>query len=228
MKQKILVIDDDPEVREIIGFLLERDGYDVETVEDADEGAKKINKSSPDLIILDLKLPGISGKELCAILKGKTETKHIPIIMVSGEYIHPADKVTGFDLGADDYLTKPFDPAELQARVRAILRRTTGEIAEAELITDGEIEINLPAHTVKIKDKIVELSPIEFDLLHLLIKKKGEVVKREFLLENLWKGKKTSERGPDNYILRLRKKLGKIGRRIKTVERVGYRYLPKT
>ncbi len=225
MKHKILVIDDDPEIVQIIELILRKEGYEIEKAGSADEGMQAITRSRPDLIILDVRLPGISGKEFCSLLKSKEAFKDIPIIMISGEYIAPKDRVTGLDLGAEDYVLKPFDQRELAARIRVVLRRT--EKSEEGALSDGELHINPQAYTVKIKDKFVALSPIEFELLHILLKRKGEVVKREFLLENIWKDKEISNRSPDIYIARIRKKLGSIGKRIRTVERVGYRYLPK-
>ncbi|MCP2519616.1 response regulator transcription factor [Candidatus Aminicenantes bacterium AC-708-M15] len=224
---KILIIEDDKELLNGLIDNLTIEGYSVISAEDGENGLELARKESPDLIILDLMLPKLSGQEICRILR---EEKNLtPIIMLTAkgsEY----DKVKGLKLGADDYITKPFSLLELLARIEAILRRIKGERAEPEVYKIGDITVDFVRLEAKRGNKEIKLSPKEFSILKFLIKHQGEVVRREALLREIW-GYNVfpSTRTIDNFIVKLRKKIEKNPdkpRHILTVHGVGYKFIP--
>jgi len=227
MKKKILVVDDDPEVVELLKEILTAQNFRVISAENGDEAIKKVREEKPDFILLDVVLPGLSGFEVCRILKQDKMTHSIPIMMLSGKAIETEDKVNGFEAGADDYLTKPFEPKELLARITALLRRY--EVSEdfEEVIEKGGISLDVARAMVRVKGKLVNLRPKEFDLLYLLMKKAGRVLNRSYLLESIWGYEYFgATRTVDVHIRRLREKLGKeAARKIKTVEGKGYMFV---
>ncbi|OGS22206.1 MAG: DNA-binding response regulator [Elusimicrobia bacterium RIFOXYA2_FULL_39_19] len=223
MKQKILVIDDEAEMRKLFKEVLEKEKFIVVSADNTEEGYKKVKESEPDLVLLDLKLPSIGGLRLCEMIKKDKATQHIPVIMVTCQDTD-VDKVIGLEAGADDYITKPFNPKELAARVKAVLRRCSVE-KEEQIVKSGEITVDLERHIVSVKNKAIELTLKEFELLHALIKKQGKIVTREFLMESIWEYEYFgSLRTIDSHVWSLRKKLGPAGKRIKTIEGVGYKF----
>jgi two-component system OmpR family response regulator len=186
MKYKILVVEDDINLLETLKYNLTKEGYGVITAADGITALDIANEANPDLIILDLMLPGMSGLEVCRILRKKMT---VPILMLTAKS-EEIDKVVGLEVGADDYITKPFSMRELQARIRALLRRVTwvtSEIAsEVKAIKTGEIEVNIARHQAYLKDKELILTPKEFELLAFLMVNKGFVFNRDTLLEKVW------------------------------------------
>lgn len=224
-KQKILVVDDEPDLVELVKDVLERSDYLVISARNADLAIKKIRESKPDLIILDLNLPGIGGIEVCRILKEDKKTSSIPIIMLTVKSTE-TDKISGLEAGADDYMTKPFSTAELVARTRAVLRRTLYAGEPGEVLVSGDIRLDSTEHMVYVMNKQIDLTPKEFDLLYLLMKKKGKVLSRTFLVENIWGYEYLGgTRTVDVHVRHLRGKLGKEGKKIGTVEGVGYKFI---
>jgi DNA-binding response OmpR family regulator len=226
-KGKVLIVDDEPDIVEFIEAVLEKEGYQVVSAESADDALQNIESGKPDLIILDLKLPGVSGFDLCKILKSKDETSDIPLVILSGKYLRPEDKVQALDIGADDYITKPFYGGELLARIKAVLRRIDYKGEAVSILKSGtSLEVNIPEHTVRISGKTIKLTPKEFDLLVMFLKKKNHVLKREFLLESIWGyGYFGTTRTVDVHIRRLREKMGPLSKKIQTVEKIGYKFI---
>ncbi len=223
MKKRILIIDDEGSIRSVVRDTLETEGYSVIEGTNSEEAVRKAKELKPDLIILDLGIPTIGGLEVCRILRKDSETSEVPIIMLtvrSGE----VDKVIGLEMGADDYVTKPFHRRELIARVKAVLRRVDLRSGPRKVLEFGDIELDVNAYTVKVNGKPVELRPKEFDLLQVLLEKKESVMSREFLCESVlgyeYYG---SSRTIDAHVKNLRKALGKAGDVIKTVRGIGYK-----
>lgn len=224
--QKILIVEDEKDIRDLIQLHLEKAGFKAVLAPDGKEAFRKICESAPDLILLDLMLPEMDGKELAKLLKTREETKRIPLVMLTAK-TEEVDRIIGFELGADDYIPKPFSPRELVLRVQAVLKRTQGkpESAPARPFKMGELEIDEPNFEVRLKGKPVELTKIEFSLLVELVKAKGRLKTREALLEKVWGFDSYGDsRTIDTHLSRLRQKLGKIGERIETVRGVGYRF----
>lgn len=224
---KILVVDDEPFIVELVKFNLESAGYEVITASDGHEALKLIEKEHPDLIILDIMLPGIDGMEICRALRFKRETRDIPVILLTAK-TGEIDKVLGLEMGADDYITKPFSPRELVARVRAVLRRTDKKARSEELIKAGPVVIDVDRHEVFVDGKKKDFTPKEFELLKLLASNPGKVFSREYLLENVWGYDYLGDtRTVDVHIRHLRQKIEKNSedpRYIKTVRGVGYKF----
>ncbi len=223
-KERILIVDDEEDIIDVIKFNLEREGYDVISVKSGEKGVDAVERHNPDLIILDLMLPGIDGIDVCKKLKGDSETKNIPIIMLTAKDSE-LDIIIGLEFGADDYMTKPFSPKVLTARIKAMLRRVKTETEDAEIIKKDEIEMNLTKHEVKCNNTKVDLTYSEFAILKLLIKKAGRVFSRQQIV-NATKDNEyvITERAIDVQIVGLRKKLGKLGSSIKTIRGVGYKF----
>ena len=224
VKQRILIVDDEKEVVDMVSRILEEEGYVAISANTSEEALEKIKKSKPDLIILDLKLPTIGGLEVCRILKSNKDTRTVPVIMLTC-YDSNVEKVMGLRIGADDYIIKPFDPNELVARIKALFRRMTylKDEKDEDIIKSGKIVIDLKSHTAQVESKPVELWPKEFALLYLLLKKKGRVLTREYLCEAVWGYEYFgTTRTIDATVWRLRKKLGSQGKYIKTVKNIGY------
>ena len=223
-KEKILVVDDERNIVELLKFNLEKEGYDVLAAYDGIEAVKLATDERPDLIILDIMLPGQGGLEVCRQIRKVMKT---PILMATakGEEI---DKILGLELGADDYVTKPFSPRELIARVKAILRRTSIRPEEQEEITVRDITMNLVRHEVLVKGQRVDLKPKEFELLKLLATNKGKVFTRDFLLEQLWGYDYLGDtRTVDVHVRRIRQKIeedASMPKYLKTVHGIGYKF----
>ena len=224
-KGLILVVDDESDILELIQFNLEREGYSIIGCESGEEAIEHLQISRPDLIILDLMLPGIDGYEVAKEVRSHSETKDIPIIMLTAKG-EESDEVIGLELGADDYITKPFSPRILSARVKAIFRRKTKKIENTEgTIIIDEMSIDPVRFEVKISGKPLKLTYTEFSLLNYLAKKPGWVFSRYQIVDAL-KGEDyvVTERSVDVQVVGLRKKLGEYGSLIETVRGVGYRF----
>lgn len=223
-KEKIMVVDDERNIVELVKYNLEKEGYDVICAYDGFEAVNLARQDRPDLIVLDIMLPGQGGLEVCRALRKETK---IPIIMATakGEEI---DKILGLELGADDYVVKPFSPRELVARVKAILRRTSSKAEEKDKLLFDDIAINLVKHEVRKKGEIVDLKPKEFDLLKLLAANAGKVFTRDFLLEQLWGYDYLGDtRTVDVHMRRLRQKIENDPATpyyLKTVHGIGYKF----
>ena len=181
----ILVVDDEEPIQELLKFNLEKDGYQVRVAKDGPEALNSVEKEQPDLLVLDLMLPGMDGLEVCRRLRQNTKYQQLPIIMLTarGEEI---DKVLGLELGADDYMTKPFSPRELSARIKARLRRLVVQDDSESVITRGELRIDLTSFRVLIRGEETELTPKEFELLRVFAAHPGKVYSRDELLERIW------------------------------------------
>lgn len=226
MRKKILIIEDDTDIIALLKFNLEEEGYKVSIAEDGEEGLKKARTEKPALILLDLMLPKMTGLDVCRILKGDKGTNSIPIVMLTAKS-EEVDRVVGFELGADDYVTKPFSPRELLLRIKAIMKRLEGgEAKKEELIQEGILSIDVPKRQVKIKNKEIVLTKTEFNLLLILVQQKGLVQTREKLLENVWGYEsEVDTRTIDTHMRRLREKVGPLSERLETIRGIGYRFL---
>jgi len=204
MDKKILVVDDEPDIVELVTYNLKKEGFEVSSAFDGEDALAKIRKGKFDFVILDLMLPGIQGMEICRIMRSDPLTKNIPIIMLTakGEEV---DKILGLEMGADDYMTKPFSPRELLARIKTIFRRTSEKKADEAVVRIGKLVINKETYTVIKGDNPLELSSTEFRLLLYLVEKKGKVFNRDQLLDAVWKDEAFVEpRTVDVHIRRLR------------------------
>jgi two-component system phosphate regulon response regulator PhoB len=225
-REKILVIEDEPDIAEVLQYNLEKEGFDVETARRGDTGFDAVRRDNPDLILLDLMLPGIDGLELTRMLKRDPLTSRLPIVMLTarGEEV---DRIVGLELGADDYISKPFSPREVVLRVKAVLRRFQQEESAAELIEVGGIELDVSGHQLRVRGKEVPLTATEFRLLRLLLERSSRVQTRGQLLSDVWGyAEDIDSRTVDTHIRRLRRKLGPEAERIETVIGVGYRLRP--
>ena len=226
-KPKIVVIEDEVDILEVINYNLSKEGFDVCSALDGEDGLALIKKEVPDLVLLDLMLPGLDGIEICRKLKTDYSTRSIPIIMVTAKG-EESDIVLGLGMGADDYMVKPFRPRELMARIRSVLRR--GDfIEEGEgLVSIDELVIDINRHEVKLEEKKIVLTAMEFKLLHFLASHPGQVFTRENLLNHVSSDDTfIIDRNIDVHIRSIRKKLDKHRELIETIHRVGYRFRDK-
>lgn len=227
MKPKILVVDDEPDALDLIQYNLKAAGYDVVTAEDGEEALKKARSSPPALVILDVMLPEVDGLEVCKALRREPATATVPIIMLTAKAAE-IDRVLGLELGADDYVTKPFSPRELVLRVKSLLRRRTPAEPETEKLEFGDLQIDIPQHEVLVGGKPVELTATEFKLLTVLAERRGRVQSRETLLRDVWEYDSLIDtRTVDTHMRRLRDKMGDAARYLDTVRGVGYRFVDK-
>lgn len=223
-KETILIIDDEEDVLELVRYNLDKNGYRTETATAGEEALLRARSKLPDLIILDLMLPGIDGLEVCKRLKRDTKTQHIPVIMLTAKG-EEADIVAGLELGADDYVTKPFSPKVLIARVRRILQRTIARDLENAPVKIHDLTIDPSRREVLVKNKPVEFTFTEFNILYTLAKRPGRVFTRYQVVDAI-RGEDylVTDRAIDVQIVSLRKKLGAYGKYIETVRGVGYRF----
>ena len=225
MSARILVVDDEPEAVELLEFNLKKAGFDVLTATDGAQALRKARSALPGLIVLDLMLPEIDGLEVCKMLRRDPATAHIPIIMLTAKAAE-VDRIVGLELGADDYVTKPFSPRELALRINKVLRRGQTGPAEPDTFKCGDLLIDTPRHVVKCRGKSVELTHTEFKLLSLLAQRSGRVQSREQLLRDVWEyNTLVDTRTVDTHMRRLREKLGPAAKHLGTVRGVGYRFL---
>jgi phosphate regulon transcriptional regulator PhoB len=223
--KKILIVDDEPDIVELISYNLKKEGFHLATASDGEETLRKVRTGHLDLIILDLMLPGIHGMELCRILRNNPRTAHVPIIMLTAKS-EESDKVRGLETGADDYMTKPFSPKELIARVKAILRRSRERATEDTIIRLGDLTIDTETFSVSKNGAPLNLSATEFRLLLYLVQRRGRVFSRDQLLDAVWKEETFVEsRTVDVHIRRLRTQIEddpSNPRYLKTRRGVGY------
>tara|TARA_B110000003_G_C16452539_1_gene458505 strand:+ start:119 stop:814 length:696 start_codon:yes stop_codon:yes gene_type:complete len=226
MTSHVLVIEDEPDIRKTIDYNLSKESFKVIQAASIEEGEKALASNKIDVIILDLMLPDGSGLTLCRDIKSEPKTKNIPVIILTAK-TEEVDRVVGFELGADDYVTKPFSVRELILRVKAILKRgasTEKNTEDAEYLF-GELTINFEEHQAYINGQEISLTALEFKLLKHLIKRKGRVQTRDQLLEDVWGySSNITTRTVDTHIKRLREKLGSVGDHIQTIRGVGYRF----
>lgn len=225
-KETILVIEDDPDIQELVQYNLEREGYQVYVCSDGEIGIQQAEKMTPDLILLDLMLPGLDGLSVCKKIRQTVATKDIPVIMLTAKS-EESDVVIGLELGADDYVTKPFSPKELVARLKAILRRTTPSIAESipeDVLTVGPLSLDLSRHEAYCRGHCLKLTLAEFRLLSMLLSKPGRVYTREQLLREV-SGEDTYviDRNIDVHVRSIRRKLAEDSDMVATVRGVGYK-----
>jgi two-component system, OmpR family, phosphate regulon response regulator PhoB len=223
-KQKILIVEDDKNIAKLVKYNLEKAYFECLVCITGEDGLAALAYQAFDLVILDIMLPKIDGFETCRQIKQDKKLAHIPVIILTakGEEV---DKVVGFELGADDYVVKPFSPRELILRVKAVLKRGKTVEEETEILNVGKITIDISRHEVKIDKQEVALTQIEFKLLVTLLKRKGRVQSRDKLLEDVWDmASDVTTRTIDTHIKRLREKLGECGKLIETVRGIGYKF----
>jgi phosphate regulon transcriptional regulator PhoB len=221
----VLVVEDEPDIQNLIVHHLTREGFRCRTAATGTEALARVRSTPPDLIVLDLMLPEMDGLEVCRRLRGDPATASLPLIMLTAK-TDEVDRIVGLEMGADDYLAKPFSPKELVARVRAVLRRARPSPVSRST-TVGEVSLDAARHSVTVGGRPVELTPKEFDLLQTLLEAAGRVLSREYLLNRVWGYARADEiesRTVDVHIRRLRAKLGAEERRIATIKGVGYRF----
>ena len=226
MNVNILVIEDEPDIRRNLEYNLGREGFNASSVGSLDEANEKLKSKKFDLILLDLMLPDGSGLDLCKKIKSNSETEATPIIILTAKD-DEVDKVVGFELGAQDYVTKPFSVRELILRVKAILKRSdtkTKEVVEVER-QFGDLKIDVDSHEVHVDSQLIELTALEFRLLKELVDKRGRVQSRDQLLSEVWGyNAEVTTRTVDTHIKRLREKLGSMGKYVQTIRGVGYKF----
>jgi two-component system alkaline phosphatase synthesis response regulator PhoP len=223
-KGTILIIDDEKDLIELVRYNLEKDGYDIISSTDGQSGLEIAQRHKLDLIVLDLMMPGMDGLEVCRRLRADDRTARIPLIMLTAKATE-ADRIVGLELGADDYITKPFSPRELVARVRAILRRTSTQAEPEQVIRHGELVIDMARHEVNYLGKPVALTATEFRILHLLASKPGRVLSRDDIIDAaLGRDANVFDRTIDVHITAIRRKLGKGADQIETIRGFGYKF----
>jgi two-component system alkaline phosphatase synthesis response regulator PhoP len=227
--QKILIVEDEPDIRKLVQYNLTQERFSVLEAEDGEQALKLLQREMPNLVILDLMLPGLSGMELCKLLRQRSETAKLPILMLTAK-AGEADRIVGLEMGADDYLAKPFSPREMVARVRAILRRSEAKPATeaAPAYEKGSLKIDFSTYEVFVRSKPVKLTLKEFELLRFLVLNPCRVLNRDQLLDRVWGGETfVTPRTVDVHIRRLRKAVEKDDRKPKwilTVRGVGYKF----
>lgn len=222
-QQRIVVVEDEPDILEILRYNLEREGFAVECFSRGDVVLDEVRKNPPDLLLLDLMLPGMDGLEITRHLKRTPETASVPLIMLTAKD-QEVDRIVGLELGADDYLAKPFSPREVVLRVKAVLRRSNGLPASSDTLGVGGLTLDIPAHRLRVDGKEVELTATEFRLIRVLMERAGRVQTRTQLLADVWEySEDVDSRTVDTHVRRLRKKLRGEAARIETVIGVGYR-----
>jgi two-component system phosphate regulon response regulator PhoB len=226
VRERILVIEDEPDIAEVLQYNLEKEGFVVELARRGDAGLEALRREPPDLVVLDLMLPGVDGLELARIVRRDAAISRLPIVMLTarGEEL---DRIVGLELGADDYISKPFSPREVVLRIKAVLRRRQPEEAAADRLEVGGIELDVSGHQLRVRGREMPLTATEFRLLRLLMERGGRVQTRGQLLSDVWGyAEDIDSRTVDTHIRRLRRKLGPEADRIETVIGVGYRLRP--
>ena len=225
MSQKILIIEDEPDIRKTLEYNISREGYEVICASSLSEGRQKLESASFTLLLLDLMLPDGSGLDLCRELKKDKSLSSMPVIILTAKD-DEVDKVVGFELGADDYVTKPFSVRELILRVKAVLKRGERKSDNMEVQRQfGELKIDVDSHEVFVNDEQVNLTALEFKLLRQLVDRRGRVQSRDQLLSDVWGySSDVTTRTVDTHIKRLREKLGDMGKYVQTIRGVGYKF----
>ncbi|MBS0663397.1 MAG: response regulator transcription factor [Verrucomicrobia bacterium] len=224
MKPKILVVDDEPDALELLGFKLREAGFAPLFATDGLKALAAVRAERPDLVVLDLMLPELDGLEVCKLMRRDPSTAGIPVLMLTAKAAE-MDRVVGLELGADDYVTKPYSPRELVLRIRKLLKRTQGVNEAADQLSIGMLSIDVPHHAATVDGTPVTLTATEFNLLAVLAKRRGRVQTRERLLQDVW-GYETAidTRTVDTHMRRLREKLGPAADYLETIRGVGYRF----
>lgn len=222
--KRILIIEDEKDLAELLAFNLEKEGFEARCAFDGISGLAAARSECPDLVVLDLMLPGMLGTEVCKALRKEPATARTPVLMVTAKS-DEIDRVVGFEVGADDYIVKPFSMRELTLRIKAILRRSeAAPAADSPMVTLGEISIDTERHRVSSSATNIELTSTEFKLLRYLAERRGRVISRDQLLQDVWSYHEVGDtRTVDTHITRLRNKLGAPGDQIKTVRGFGYK-----
>ena len=221
--KKILVVDDEVDVTELLSYNLKQRGFVSQSVNDPKQALEVAKTFKPDLIVLDIMMPEVSGLQVCRMIRQESTLKGIPIIFLSAR-TEEGDRIEGFESGADDYVCKPFSPKELMLRVLVILKRAGDGDLDLTVLQVNGINLDVEHHSVRVHDKAVELTATEFRLLHLLMQERGKVQTRETLLKRVWNYENDIEtRTVDTHMRRLREKLGEEGSGLETVRGVGYR-----
>jgi two-component system phosphate regulon response regulator PhoB len=222
--EPILIVEDEKDILDLVEYHLRQSGFEVISALEGPSGLEQARKKHPSLIILDLMLPGMDGKEICRSIKSSPLTRLIPVLMLTAR-AEETDRIIGFELGADDYVTKPFSPRELVLRVKAILRRREADRGNAQFLQVGDLFIDIEGHLVSVKKTPLQLTSIEFKLLVELTSKRGRVQTRTSLLDRVWGYTYEGyDRTVDTHIRHLREKLGDLGEQIETLRGVGYRF----
>lgn len=224
MKNNILLVDDDNDLLALLQLKLAEEGFKVSTANEGDSALKKIRKSPPDLVILDVNMPGMNGMDICKALRADDKTYNMPVIMLTARD-EEIDRVLGLEFGADDYVTKPFNTRELILRIKSVLKRAVDIGEHSKSFEYGCLRVDMKNHEVKVKNKNIPLTLTEFKLLSYLIENPGKVQTRDFLLDQIWEyGEDVFSRTVDTHVQRLRSKLHEAGIYIQTVRGVGYRF----
>ena len=225
MPHRIFIVEDEPDLRDTLSFNFENEGFKVSSFPDGEKCLTSVKKNKPDLIILDLMLPGINGLDVCREIRSKEENNDVSIIMLTakGEEI---DIIVGFELGADDYVTKPFSVRELILRVKAILKRGSEKKEILEVVRQfGDLKLDIDSHEVHVDNVEINLTALEFKLLRQLVDTRGRVQSRDKLLSEVWGySSEVTTRTVDTHIKRLREKLGPMGKYVQTIRGVGYKF----
>lgn len=223
MKELIAIIEDEPDISRLVAHHLTKANFDVKEFQSADAFYEFLDESVPDLIVLDLMLPDADGFDICKNLKNNDKYSNVPIIMLTAKS-EEIDKILGLELGADDYITKPFSPRELAARVKAVLRRVDGKKVTEKNIIGDILEIDLQKFEVTVDGEKIDLTSTEFKILRVLVQHRGWVFTRDQILDDIWGNEKVVlDRTVDVHIKNLREKLGKAGKFIKNIRGVGYK-----
>lgn len=227
-KSTVLVIDDEADLIELVRYNLEKEGFEALTASDGQSGLQIAQRRKPEVIVLDLMMPGMDGLEVCRRLRTDERTSHIPLVMLTARAAE-MDRIVGLEMGADDYVTKPFSPRELVARIKAILRRSTYREAPSKVIRHGELVIDAQRHEVLYHDKSVGLTATEFRILQFMARRPGRVLSRNDILDAaMGEDAYVLDRTIDVHITAIRRKLGAGGRRIETVRGFGYKFDDRT
>ena len=223
MTKKVFIVEDEPDLRDTLQFNFENEGFKVKSFPNGESFLETVKNDKPNLVILDLMLPGISGLDVCRDLRMNEVNENVAVVMLTAKS-EEIDRIVGFELGADDYVTKPFSVRELILRVKVLLKKRSDDI-DQNLLEFGPIAMNLDAHDVSVEGKNILLTALEFKLLKHLLKRKGRVQTRDQLLGDVWGySSEVTTRTVDTHIKRLREKLGKPGELIQTIRGVGYRF----
>lgn len=223
-KAAVLIVDDEEDIREVMQYNLRREGYAVTAAATGEQALELLRRSKPDVVLLDLMLPGVDGLDICRRIKSAPETAHITVIMLTAR-AEEADMVTGLELGADDYITKPFSPRVVAARIKAALRRREAPALNAEVLDFGRLTIHMPEHVVRVDGAPLDLTATEFRVLTVLTRRPGWALSREQIVAATQSANAdVTGRSVDVHIVALRKKMGACGACIETVRGVGYRF----
>ena len=224
MTHKLFIVEDEPDLRDTLKYNFENEGFKVKAFSNGESFLDVLQKNKPNLVILDLMLPGVSGLDVCRELRSNDNYTGIGVVMLTAKS-EEVDRIVGFELGADDYVTKPFSVRELILRVKVLLKKRTDNSANEQILKYGPISMNLEAHDVSVYEQSIILTALEFKLLKHLLKRKGRVQTRDQLLGDVWGySSEVTTRTVDTHIKRLREKLGKTGELIQTIRGVGYRF----